>query len=106
MIFHLRMKILLLSFLLSKTSETSTFSQVLATVLKYYNVVFCIFKCIFILLMRNIKIVIIKLFLQFIYSNKDFCKKSRKSFYLLGGETANHDNFMQHMLTSHSSCYF
>ena len=26
--------------------------------------------------------------------------------YLLEGETANHANFMQHMLVSHSSCYF
>ena len=25
---------------------------------------------------------------------------------LLGGETANHVNFMQHMLVSYSSCYF
>ena len=24
----------------------------------------------------------------------------------LGDETANHVNFMQHMLVSHSSCYF
>ena len=26
--------------------------------------------------------------------------------YLLGGEAANHVNFMQHMLVSYSSCYF
>ena len=26
--------------------------------------------------------------------------------YLLGCETANHVNFMQHMLVSYSSCYF
>ena len=59
---------------------------------------------------------IIKLFLQFVYSNKDkqankgkqnCYKNSRKSLiYLLGGVTANNVNFMQHMLVSHSSCYF
>ena len=32
-----------------------TFSQVLATDIKIFNVVFCIFKCILILLMGNIK---------------------------------------------------
>ena len=26
--------------------------------------------------------------------------------YLLGGETADHVNFMQHMLVSYSLCYF
>ena len=31
-----------------------TFSQVLATLIKYYNLVFCIFKCILILFMCNI----------------------------------------------------
>ena len=32
-----------------------TFSQVLATFIKHFNVVFCIFKCILFLLMENIK---------------------------------------------------
>ena len=52
MAFHLKMKILLLSLLLLKTCSTfilrhlRTFSQVLATVIKIFNVVFCIFKSI------------------------------------------------------------
>ena len=63
--------------------------------------------------MRNIKCYH-KTVLQSVYSNKDY-KHSKQnktvvgiheSLYLLGGETANHVNFMQHMLVSHSSCYF
>ena len=77
MTFHLRMKILLLLLLLLKTCSTfnlrhlKSFSQVLATVIKILNVVFCIFKCILILLMGNIENAIIKPFLQVVYSNKD-----------------------------------
>ena len=46
-----------------------TFSQVLATVIKYFDVVFCIFKCILILLKWNIKCYH-KTVLQFVYANK------------------------------------
>ena len=38
--------------------------------------------------------------------NKTVVKIHECLIYLLGGETANHVNFMQHMLVSHSSCYF
>ena len=33
-------------------------------------------------------------------------KTVKSLIYLLEGETANYVNFMQHMLVSHSSCYF
>ena len=38
--------------------------------------------------------------------NKTVVKIMKVLNYLLGGETANHVNFMQHMLVSHSSYYF
>ena len=47
-----------------------TFSQVLSTVIKFYNEVFCILKCILTLKMRNIKLYH-KTVLQFVCSNKD-----------------------------------
>ena len=59
--FYLRMKILLLTLLLFKANSAfnlrhlRTFSQVLKTVIKIFNVFLCIFKCLLILLMRNIK---------------------------------------------------
>ena len=36
---------------------------------------------------------------------KNYCK-ILPLIKLLGGEAANHANFMQHMRVSHSSCYF
>ena len=40
-------------------------------------------------------------------TKQNCCKSPSKSLiYLLGGETANHVNFMQHMLVLYSSCYF
>ena len=38
--------------------------------------------------------------------NKTVVKIRESLVYLLRGETANHVNFMQHMLVLHSSCYF
>ena len=38
--------------------------------------------------------------------NKTVVKIQETLIYLLRGETANHVNRMQHMLVSHSSCYF
>ena len=77
MTFKLRTTILLLSLLLLKTCSTfnlrhlRSFYQVLATVIEILNVAFFHFlKCILILLLRNIN-VIIKLSLQFVYSNED-----------------------------------
>ena len=55
-----------------------------------------------------------KTVLQFVYSKINKQTKQTKTvakvheylIYLLGGETGYHVNFMQHMLVSHSSCYF
>ena len=38
--------------------------------------------------------------------NKTVVKIHESLVYLLGFETANHVNFMQHMLVLYSSCYF
>ena len=54
------------------------------------------------------------LVLKFVYSNKDkltnktkmLLKLFKSLIFLLGGETANHVNFMQPILVSYSTCYF